>query len=109
MKWAIFYDDGTTFEYEEFTRAIHRERLMSAPTHGVIAIVQKLPDEVRPQMIHQCDFYIWRDDMWWGCDLAGLLDHASIGGSWLKQGRTIRTTKYREILGAASQRVSDWG
>jgi hypothetical protein len=108
-EWTIFYSDESTFEYRELTRAIPDERVRSAPVFGVIAVVQKLNDEMHPQMLKQCDYYVWMDGMWWGCsDIVGLVDKTSEGASWTKQGRTIRTALYRQIEGAASHLVNNW-
>lgn len=97
-RWAICYDDGTVWDNED---------VAGAPTHGVIAIVQQL-DEAHPQVLHTADFYWWFDSMWWAGDLAGFLDSSGRGASWLKQGRTVRTATFRDVLGRASEIAREW-
>lgn len=101
MLWHIFYEDGPGVGHEDGSPA-------DAPTHGVISIVQWLDGEGNPQVIHQCDYYWWRDQMWWGGDLAGFLDQSALGATWLKQGRTIRTHRYRDVMGQAVALSDEW-
>lgn len=100
MKWRIFYEDGE-FGSEDGSPA-------DAPTHGVIAIVQKLDDEPRCQVIHTIDFYYWYRNMWWGGDVFGFLEAASKGASWVKQGRMVRTALFRAKLGQAADFAKEW-
>lgn len=100
MRWRIFYDDGSWSQGDGVPR--------NARVDGVICIVQKLPDEPRCQVIHTCDLYWWFDGMWWGGDLIGFLDASARGASWVKEGRTIRTEKFAEILGEAAEFSHRW-
>lgn len=98
IRWRIFYEDDFWQGTDPAT----------APTHGVIAIVQKLDDEPRCQVIHTCDYFWWRDGMWWGGDLSGFLDSSARGATWVKQGRTIRSSRFADILGEAAEFSHGW-
>ena len=93
MYWCIFYGNGSTFTSE-------RGKPQDAPHLGVVAIVQTHIQP--PQVLHQTDFYWWRDGYWWAGDIFGFLDQAArYGATWVKQGEMIRADRYKEILGRA--------
>ena len=100
MHWMIFYGDGSTFCHEDGSPS-------DAPAYGVICIVQ---DALRPsQVLHQVDFYWWRDDRWTGGDIFGFIDQAAnFGATWVKQGRTIRSDDYQEIMSRAIALKNEW-
>ena len=98
--WCIFYADGSAF----ISSAGKPEE---APTHGVISIVQKLSNHV--QVLHQADLYWWRDGMWWAGDVLGFVDQAGVfGATWVKQGRTVKSEVYSEIIGKAITLKEKW-
>lgn len=100
--WRIFYDNGTTFGSGDGPPS-------EAPVLGVVAIVQRVVGELRPQVLHQVDFYWWLPEgCWRGGDWMGLVDNTALGATWTKAGRTIRTETYRAILGAAVELSHEW-
>ena len=102
MRWRIFYSDGSTFGHEDGD-------LSFAPYLGVITIVQ---DATHPcQLLHMVDFYWWRPDWgrWIGGDIHGFIDQcARYGGTWVKQGETIRPEDNQDILGRAGDLKRAW-
>lgn len=99
MRWRIFYADGSTFGHED-------GKPEESPTHGVVVIVNETDAAI--QVIHQIDFYWWRD--WWrGGDIFGFIDQsARYGATWVRQGETIKFEEYQAILGEAVLLKEKW-
>lgn len=100
-RWVIFYDDHSTFADEDGTPA-------EAPAHGVIVVVVDMgTNGVR--VLHQSDFYWWRNETWWAGDVFGFLDQAGrFGATWPKQGRTVLPNDYQEIMARAVDLSNEW-
>lgn len=101
MQWRVFYDDGTTVD--------SRTPLEDVRGDGVQVIVQR--DDavgdlyaVGRELLFDADFYCWRDDRWFRCDLYGLFDYLRLPG--LKKvlaGRTAHRAAYKAALLRAQQ------
>lgn len=102
LKWCLFYSDGTSFSHEDGDP-------QDAPTRGVQCVVQ---DWLHPcQVLHQSDFYWWRADLsaWFGGDIHGFLDQSAYhGASWVKQGESLQSDLYSDILSAAVALKDKW-
>jgi len=102
VKFALFYADHSVF-----THARNGDHI-DAPTHGVIAVVQDVPN-YGTQVMHQADLYWWRDGLWWAGDVLGFVDQAGrFGASWVKQGQTVLPKDYAEIIGSAVALKAQW-
>ena len=100
MRWCIFYSNGLTF-------CEAQGDAKDAPPVGVIAVVQ---DHIQPpQVLHQSDFYWWRDGHWWAGDIFGFLDQAArYGATWVKQGEMIQPPMYQDIMARAVALKDSW-
>ena len=66
MAWKIFYDDQDPFSSDD-------GEPVDAPPFGVQVIV--LDDKDHGRYIQaRADYYVWRDERWWGVDIGGLHD-----------------------------------
>lgn len=89
MIWKIYYSDGTT--YSDLDGPPEQ-----APALDVQVIVQ-LDDTGGRYNQMGSDYYIWREDRWWGVDIFGLFDWL-IHNSSVKFGRTVDNEKYRMMF-----------
>lgn len=86
--WKIFYDDG-----KHFSGGCPWE----APGLGVLIIVEKDPECGR-RLVSGYDFYIWRDQQWYGVDYFGLIDYLiQPGEKKVLLGRTVTNERYNEV------------
>jgi len=96
-KWRIYYDDGSTFDSVS-------GQSDQAPPDGVIVIVC-YENGVGRQLLQGWDWYVYRrTEGWYGCDLHGLLDNLKnypLEFSAVKQGRTVHTARFKEIIARA--------
>lgn len=96
MKYIIYYADGSTYEGEP----------QLAPKRGVIAILQKIPDDPNWHVLQEVDFYLWREDwhggIWQGADLMGkTLYELDPGWKLPLFGESVPGDLYDEIIEAA--------
>jgi len=87
--WRVYYDDGSTYD--------GAEGVEKAPARGVQVIAMTDP-EVGWYAQSGSDYYVWRDDRWWGVDIFGLFDYLDMPG-WKKvlMGRTLTNAAYVAI------------
>jgi hypothetical protein len=86
--WKIFYGDGSTFSSTDGD-------LTDAPSTNVQIIVQE-NESTGHYNQSGSDYYIWRDDHWWGVDIFGLFDFLMESGL-VKFGRTIESSKFTKV------------
>lgn len=90
IDWRIYYGDGTIIDATDVS-------LENVPTTDVQVIVS--PDEECGRIILcRWDYYVWRDDCWFGCNLFGLFDYLTMDG--MKKvlfGRTTQNERFRAI------------
>lgn len=67
MEWRIYYGDMKTYSNEDGSPK-------DAPPWNVQAIVQKHIESGRYITSHY-DYYVYRDDRWFGVDVAGIVDY----------------------------------
>jgi hypothetical protein len=91
-RWAVYYADGSRWTDLD-------GECPEAPGWGVQCIAEHDPDVGRT-ITHRRDYYLRVDGEWTGVDLCGLLDNLVALGV-LKVGRTIRTSRHREIYQSA--------
>ena len=95
-KFRIYYSDGSTFE------GLPED----APADGVI-IIATYEETIGRCLLHGWDWYLYRrSEGWYGADLHGVIDHFKnfpLDFYALKQGRTVSTKKFREILKRANK------
>lgn len=100
MNWCIYYDDGSTFGIQDGSP-------LDAPKFGVIVIAQWDAAEKQRNLMQSWDFYYWHAEsgLWWGIDEFGIIDRLmhALPIEALKQGRTIGTGQYREIMTRADK------
>ncbi len=91
--YRIYYGDGSTYAGLPET----------APVFGVQAIVQQDKD-VGWIISAERDFYVWRDERWWGVDVFGLVQYLHAPG-WKRVllGELITIDRWREINAHALQ------
>ena len=98
--WKIYYADESTFSNEDGSPK-------DAPARGVQAIIQ--PDEgVAWSTETGGDYYVWRDEKWWSCDIFGLFDFL-IESGLVKFGRTITAKEFNDIFQRALKEASKGG
>lgn len=88
-----FYPDGVTYEGD------------NPPAMDIQVIVQQDKDRGWI-MTHGADFYIWKDDRWWNCDLYGLFRFLMDTGLVLF-GQTIPHSEFEVIYRQAKQYRQD--
>jgi hypothetical protein len=89
--WRIYYGDGTTFDNTQGEPE-------DAPPVDVQVIIQPNKDSGR-QTIHQWDWYYWRNGLWYGSDIWGLLDQLLWNNvTAVKQGRTLSNEDHEKIM-----------
>lgn len=96
MRWAIYYDDGTTYRDTDGTP-------YDAPSRGVVVVAQEDADVGRV-LFHRRDYYYFDSAIGWrGGDLFGLYDYLTRPGPRrVVFGRTVADAAYRDILRAAT-------
>ena len=96
MSFRIYYSDDSIFEGKP----------EDAPAEGVIVIAMYHPDGERC-LLNGWDWYLYcKDEGWYGCDIHGLLDHLKTQPlRWyaLKQGRSIASHKFKEMMNRADR------
>ena len=93
MEWKIWYGNGETFSSDDGPPE-------KAPAFDVQAIAQA--DKATGRIVlTRFDFYVRKEDGWYGVDLFGMLDHFLDSGL-LKAGRTIPTSEYNSIVQQAT-------
>lgn len=94
--WRIYYDDDSTFDWKD-------GEPHEAPALGFICCVAYDRDGNRYVMNgwdHYC--YDLESGQWWGMDLCGLFDRLIRNKVYAyKQGRTVTSVKFREIMDRA--------
>jgi hypothetical protein len=88
LKWRFYYGDESTFSNEDGSPE-------EAPGSDVQIIIQEDPENGR-YFQSGSDYYVWRDDRWWGVDIFGLFDFL-VDNSLVKFGRTIDTKLHRKL------------
>lgn len=70
----------------------------TAPTRGIQIIVQPNPN-VGWVTTHSSDYYMWRNNMWFGGDIFGLWDYLASDG-WKKVlfGLTLTNEEFAEVF-----------
>lgn len=99
IAWRVYYDDGRSQDSNLGLEWIRGE--------GVQAIVQRddTPGDIYAvgrELLFDADFYCWRGDRWFRCDLYGLFDYLRQPG-WKKvlAGRTADRAAYKRAVLAA--------
>ncbi len=97
IQWRVYFDDGTCEDSSSST-------VESVRGDGVQVIVQRDdapgdPYAVGRELLFDADYYCWRDERWFRCDLRGLFDYLHAPG-WKKtlSGRTAHRTAYKLAL-----------
>lgn len=101
VQWRVYFDDGATVDSTTPLEDVRGD--------GVQVIVQRddTPGDVYAvgrELLYDADFYCWRDDRWFRCDLYGLFDYLRHPG-WRKvvAGRTAHRAAYKTALLRAQQ------
>lgn len=97
--WIVYYTDGRTIQDDQCCPE-------SLPKRDVQAIVQQ-HDSAGWHCLSGNDFYVWRDDRWWGVDQFGMYDYL-IGPGWkvVLFGRFISDADYAAILARATKHMN---
>lgn len=94
--WRVYYDDGSTVDSTTPLEDVRGD--------GVQVIVQRddAPGDVYAvgrELLFDADYYCWRGDRWFRCDLYGLFDYLRAPG--LKKvlaGRTATRMAYKTAM-----------
>lgn len=99
MKWRIYYDDGSTRDWQEGLPETEGQRL------GIQCIVQQRSNDHVFVTQHGAEYYIYVDDTEWiSCYQNGLEDWAMNCLDRINcviKGRAIHKAKFREIFDRA--------
>jgi len=99
IEWRIYYGDGSVFSSDQGSAG-------EAPPFNIQAVVQ-FDQDVGRQILNGFDWYILKDDKWYGIlDIPSLLDqllHDLDRIQAVKMGRLIPSEQYQDIMRRAKQ------
>lgn len=96
MNWRIWYSDGTTFSDRDGEPA-------EAPGLGVQVVVQ-IDHRTGRRTLCERDYYVWKEQQWFGVDLFGLWDYLSgPGRKVVKFGEYIDRLRFEDVLRLAEE------
>jgi len=97
--WKIYYDDGFVLDGYDDTQLPKDRRL------GVVVIAD-IDSKHGRQIWKGFDWYYYKNDLWYGADLQGMLDqimHFLDQIKWVIQGRMVTHSDYEKIQIACEQ------
>lgn len=101
MTWFIYYGDGSVIS------SVFADPYSLSVRSDVQVIIQ--PDDKHVWYSQSGDdYYIWRDNRWWGVDQFGLYDYLlQPGEKCVLFGRTITNERFREIWDEAQEHMKE--
>lgn len=98
MAYKIFYSGDQAFEEQPGIKP---------PPRDVQIIMQTNPNEPLPYFQSGTNYYVWKDEQWYGVDIFGLFDFLLETGLVLF-GRTITNEEYQAIYQKAKGEKKTW-
>lgn len=100
IDWLVIYGDGSECNSDDCSP-------FDVPGQDVQACASRTTDDQSQkgyEPVFGWDFYVWRDDQWYGCEIFGLWDYlVRPGPKKVLFGRTVSNDAYR----AAVKRICD--
>ena len=100
VKWKIFYDDFSTYSNLDGPPE-------DAKAWGV-QVIALLDYKIGRTIQFKKDYYIWKNEQWWGVDHMGFIDYMQQPGfKKVLFGRVLETETFKEICDLAMFKDED--